>query len=787
MPAVLGPNPAELTRLLPELGERFAGLAPRTSTSREIEQYRLFEAMRGWLAAQSATSPLVLVVDDAQWATAETLQMLGHVARSAEPSGLVLVCTARTTAPDSSPQLADLATDLQRASVPARVAALADLAEAEVAELVLAQGGERLAGSATRLFRETGGNPLFLVTLLAAFTGGSWDLAESLPSSVQEIVRRRLRTVPGEVVELLRLAALVGLDFDLKIVAAAFAAQEEELIDRLDIATAAGLVVETGYNRYRFAHGLVREALRSELSETRRVRTHARIGLAIEQLNPDLVDELAHHFWEAREAGHGQAAYRYALAAGTRAVALLSYGDAVGHFSRAVLLAPTSERPGWRLAQGLAEHHSGDMLRGLATMGAAAREAELAGQLEVFADAALAMEANSWQPAAFSEEVADLLERALTALGADAVDRSIRLRASLGRAWLYSGRSIEAYELGSQALADARGLGDHETIGYALVRLAYNAPQWRDTASLSSLVDELGDLVGRSADDDLVMQAMNLRLLLLSRLGRLGEIRKENPGFAARAESLREPFWSFGSRFYALGLAFAEGELARVEQIIEQIQEMEQNVGAGDHSGADGLRTFQLRREQGRLAEIEPAMGLLLRLRSRASLWQPGLAATLAGLGWLEETRQVLDGLELSGLADDNLRELALCLLSEAVDALDGHPLALQLYRELLPSSGLSVHFGHGLVSPGPVDRYLGMLAALTGDRQQAEQHFAAALQLARAMSAPLYIGHVLADWGRWLVRWGCATDAVGMLAEAAAIAEANQLKALRQRVGSGR
>ena len=102
----LGEFPDELTALV--------GHGPRRLPESEMEQYRLFEAVRSWLAAAGGRRPVVLVIDDIHWATTPTLQLLGHVSRSASPSEAIVVCTARDTSPDENEALAKLVEELDR-------------------------------------------------------------------------------------------------------------------------------------------------------------------------------------------------------------------------------------------------------------------------------------------------------------------------------------------------------------------------------------------------------------------------------------------------------------------------------------------------------------------------------------------------------------------------------------------------------------------------------------------------------------------------------------------------
>ena len=93
----LGRHPGELVRLVPHLGDRVPDLPPPLSSDPETEQYRLFEAVASWLAAASAERPLLLVLDDLQWAGKPTLLLLRHIAGTAEPARLLVIATYRDT------------------------------------------------------------------------------------------------------------------------------------------------------------------------------------------------------------------------------------------------------------------------------------------------------------------------------------------------------------------------------------------------------------------------------------------------------------------------------------------------------------------------------------------------------------------------------------------------------------------------------------------------------------------------------------------------------------------
>jgi predicted ATPase len=114
--AQAGQRAGELARLVPELGERL-GTRPPTTGDPEAERDRLFEAVVSLFAAASRARPLVLVLDDLQWAAKPTLLMLRHLLRSREPTRVLVIGTYRDTELDRSHPLAEMLANLRRDTV----------------------------------------------------------------------------------------------------------------------------------------------------------------------------------------------------------------------------------------------------------------------------------------------------------------------------------------------------------------------------------------------------------------------------------------------------------------------------------------------------------------------------------------------------------------------------------------------------------------------------------------------------------------------------------------------
>ncbi|HEV8623374.1 MAG TPA: AAA family ATPase [Acidimicrobiia bacterium] len=796
LPRRLGDALGELTRLVPALGARLAGHEPRPSPNPEIEQYRLFEAVRSWLAR--AAEHVVLVVDDVHWATTPTLQLLGHVAGSVEPSRAVLICTARDTTPDHSEALARLVDELDRRGADSYRLELRGLqvhAVGELVERVLQRSlDERLRTLTLTLHRETAGNPLFVRALLASLSDDHDWPAGDMPRSVADTVRRRLRRLPGDLSEVLRVAAVVGLEFDVRLVARAGAGDELATLEALEAADQAGLIEEAGANRYRFVHALVRAALRDELSDSRRVRLHQRVGEALESLHGEHADDhasaLAHHFFEAVPVGEAAKAYRYSLLAARRAEGLLSHEEAAEGYARALAVLDHVDGVGPNvrcellLARGKSLGLAGDVRHALETLQVAADEAAARGLPEHLARAAIAYEDVSWRPGFLGAAAVELLERAESALPSGETKLRALTVASLGRALELSGRRAEAVARGQEALAMANRLSDPATTARALWRSLFSHMDNDHAPLMAARCAEGRKLAEAIGDDDLRAWSLSTGIIAAAQLGDLGAVDEMLGEFAAVVAQLRQPWQQVILSHLLYVRAFLAGDLAEAERRLEEGRRRDVALGWGTDA-VYGSATFLLRRETGGLEAVAPALEALVATSPPGGLWRPGLAALYAELGMLDDARREFESLAAGSFAAvpaDATRHLSLGLLAEVCCALGDAGRAACLFEELRPLEGQLLVFQGCAPALGPADRLLGMLASTAGDDAEAERLLGRAVAQCRALPAPIWLAHCLYDSAIRLPVAGTSTVRDALM-EAADLCERHGLVSLGRRV----
>jgi tetratricopeptide (TPR) repeat protein len=347
----------ELARLVPSLD----GPEPMRADP-GLEQARLFDAVDDALRRASAARPLVLVLDDLHWAAPATVALVRHLLGASADLRLLVVGTYRDTEVDRGHALGGLLSDVHRIDGVERLS-LRGLDRGAVEDLFTRMSGDELdAGGralAAAVEERTAGNPFFVNQVLRHLVergalvqdGGRWvvhgELADlDLPEGVLDVVGRRLSGLSPAANQALTVAALCGLSFGVRVLRAVpDAGDPDAVVDGLDEAVRARLLVETGPGQLTFAHAIVRDALLRELTTAKAARLHRAIGeamLTVYGSAPPLA-ELAHHFTEAAILGDTATAARWATAAAAAASAQADHRGGVEVLERALAVIEAVE------------------------------------------------------------------------------------------------------------------------------------------------------------------------------------------------------------------------------------------------------------------------------------------------------------------------------------------------------------------------------------------------------------------------------------------------------------
>ncbi|WP_243060321.1 BTAD domain-containing putative transcriptional regulator [Nocardioides sp. SR21] len=267
-PDLTGPAPARL-----DVGARF----------------QLFEQVTALLAEVATDRPVLVVVDDLHWADLASLQLFTHLA-GALPAGCVLMGTVRDHAPAPSDEVRSMLAALARLDRHRRIS-LGPLDPAEVAELIRRDTGQVPSpGVALSIQARAEGNPLFVRELARylADIGGLDDQAAAragVPSTVRDIVEDRTHRLDDDLRRLIGIAALMGRDIDVRLLAHAAEIEAAACLESLGALEALGLVeVAPGsYSEWRFTHDLVREAVARSTPQAEAAHLHLRVADALER------------------------------------------------------------------------------------------------------------------------------------------------------------------------------------------------------------------------------------------------------------------------------------------------------------------------------------------------------------------------------------------------------------------------------------------------------------------------------------------------------------------------
>ncbi|MCL5256310.1 MAG: AAA family ATPase [Chloroflexi bacterium] len=332
----------------------------------------LFQQVTKVLRDIASHQPLLLLLDDMQWADEGSIGFLFHLGRRLSGSRILIVGAYRPEEvmgrlTEERHPLEPVVNELGRYSGDLKI----DLEQADGRALVeaLVDAEPNRLGSSFRemLFRHTGGHALFSVELLRGMQErgdlvrdeeGHWVEAPEarwwrLPPRVEAAIAERLNRLPGALVSVLRVASVEGAEFTAEVAAQVLEVQEQEIYRRLSgalsrehqLVTACSLKRLDGrrLSCYRFRHQLFQEYLYRHLDEVERAHRHEAVACSLETLygsgRSEKSLELAWHF---EKAGLPSRAIPYLVLAGERAVQISGHRVAVSHFNHALELIAAS-------------------------------------------------------------------------------------------------------------------------------------------------------------------------------------------------------------------------------------------------------------------------------------------------------------------------------------------------------------------------------------------------------------------------------------------------------------
>ena len=789
LPAGLGRFGGELVRLVPELGERVPGLPPPIASDPETERYRVFDAVAAWLGELSSRHPLLLVLDDVHWAAKPNLLLLRHILRSPRLGRMLVVGTYRDTELTHNHPLVELIADLRRDTRMDRVQ-LDGLSEkgveAYIEEAVGGDLGETDVAVARAIHVQTQGNPFFVREILRHLveTGavgrqdGRWAArlpVEELgiPEGVREVVGRRLTRLSDLCNRVLRVAAVMGLEFEVQVLGTAGDLDEEGVLTALDEARAARLVTESSSRamRYRFTHTLMRETVYGELSTARRVTLHRRVAEALESTYAGGLDDhlpaLAHHYANAAiPVGASRKAVAFACRAGDRALLQLAHHDAIKFYQQALDLLEIAEGEqdrGERLEilirLGEAQRRAGDATH-RETLIAAGRLAGELGDAEAMARSALANSRGMFAViGAVDEDRTTMLEAALEAQGDAETPLRARLMANLAGEVVYAKDRGLRYRLSTEALAMARRLGDPRTL--AQVLLARIVAIWGPASVHDRLAatEELLDLATQLEEPALVTPGCWHRFVAAMEAGEVAIADRCLEKSEKLAEDLGQPTMQWLTMILRANRLLSVGLLKESEHVAAQAFELGRAAGHPDAFLYYGIHVFNVRFETGNLSEVAENVIRIADANPGVLSIRATLALLYCETGEQEKARAALASVveALDDVPQEASWPRAVTQAAMTCARLHDRDRAGALLELLTPYADQMVCTG--LSWSGSFHHYIGILAAVLGRLDEAETKLAEAEAAHARVPAPSWLARSRLERARVLLTRRAAGD----------------------------
>jgi class 3 adenylate cyclase/tetratricopeptide (TPR) repeat protein len=774
----------ELLRMVPELSQRVPNIPPPRAAEPETERFLMFEAFAGLVSATSQHSPVVLILDDLQWAGAPELLLFKHIVRSAMAMHLLIIVTYRDSELSRTHPLAGVLADLRRETGIERVA-LRGLDEAGVIAFVTAAAGHDLDPSelavARAIGQETEGSPLFIAETLRNLTesgavvrqGDRWALRAGsrdlgIPQGVKEAIGRRLMRLTESTNKILSLASVIGREFDLALLEQIAEMPEDAILDAIDEAKAAALVAEVGgeVERYAFTHALVRATLYDDISPARRARMHRRVGAALERLTEtqpgQRVDELARHWMAATTIGDSSKAIAYARQAAEHALAGLAFEEAAKYYEESLAALQHHDRDGELLRCDLmialsdAQRRAGeaDYRRAMTEAVTIARSL---GDSRRLARAVLVSARPGGTMAnatVVDQELIALFEEALAGLH-DEDDDVLRakLLAQLSAELLYSAEFDRRLRMSGEAVAIARRSGDQSVLAFALYARAVAISVPTAFAERLALTAEMESLAERSGSIEMRWTAAYHRFGALLESGDIVPAEQMLARLRELIPKLRQPYFNWATSLAGAMLCVMRGT-PDAEQQVSAAFELGRASGQPDANMVRLGQMFVIRRDQGRFAELVEPLRQLVQAQPHLSVWGVTLASLYCETDQLDQARAQVATLAANGfhIPVDWTWPSTVMSLAQLASDLDDRTLAEHFYPQLQKVAGQVGVTSIGILCYGSLALPCGLLAACLRRWDEADRYFAEAESMNERIGAQPYLMRTRRAWAAMLI-----------------------------------
>lgn len=739
--------------LQPLLGNATDISSATSGLALDAQRHELLKAIVGCFVEAAAETETLLILDDIQWAGTTSHEVLRHLLRTTGEEQLMVVCTYRSTELSPGSPVSETLAECGRLDG-VELIDLGGLDERAVRRIASEVAPERgVEDLIDHVMASTDGNALFVTEILrhAATTGEA-----EVPVSVRQAILNRLIGLGDAVAEVVKVGSVLGDEFDPFQVAAVLGQDEEQVLDALAAAGAERIVEEIDSTRFRFAHGLIREVVYDELGPTRAGLLHRRVGKALEGRPGVTSTTLADHRIRGMRPGDEAELVPVIEQAAVELRSRLSPERALGLLRTAVGFAAETDDEQLVRARllrllGQCQRDTGDA--GFReTLLEAARLSDSIGDHHGLVEAVVMNNRGiSSHTGAVDDERVTLLRRALEVIGPESTAERSLVLSRLAVELTWCGELDERDALSAEAVEVARESGDRTALLTALVLRC-------DTVHVPQLLDERIDmseaaltLVTEDTDPWLAGFAAESRLRTAAAVADFDLVEKMIERELAIAERHALEPLTWWPTFHRGWLENLRGDTARGEELILEAFEIGTRSAQPEAFEilASGLSNVHMFR--GTLPD-------LIEIAAQAAEANPGipgfrlvLANAYVDAGDRDEAARTIQPLIDSDfdLPLDIVWLTGLTLATHAVAYLEHADAARSLYDRIAP-------YAHQVVFPGTqviehASEPLGRLAAVLGDHEATDRHFADALAAHRSWPSPFLTARTELEWAESL------------------------------------
>jgi serine/threonine protein kinase/signal transduction histidine kinase/tetratricopeptide (TPR) repeat protein len=775
-----------LAKLVQESSQSSQALTLESEIEPEQERFRLFDNIRSLLSKASVDQPMMLVLEDMHWSDDDSLLFLQHLVRRSDNGSLVVVCTYCDSDLRPGDSLASTLAELARERSHLRIG-LRGLSTSEVKmwfeELIAEPSKESWTNLAEVVRSRTGGNPFLVKEVISHLmekerfraTERGWTIDESaareleVPAVVRTAISLRLKRLSSNCNIILREAAVLGSHFELEVIRELTELGYPVLVAALDEALRAGLVRKEENSRataYSFVHEIMHQAVYDQIAPSEQQSIHHRAAIAIETLNHastgTSLSALASHYAKANPESEGDMskAVDYSTKAGEAAYAVYGYEEATAHWQTALNLMDSRKGPTERRAH---------LLQRLA-MAVSVTSPDRVRAIELL------------------ERAAFEYEKLGDSRTASIVRANLGILLAMPATTIDVGRSIENLDKASKVVGNTL-----ETSTLALIHLGYGcAAQARfQTEAALAACEQALDAADQASDRRTQCRTNALKGFCLWAMGRLGDGLSLLDQTRIQAESIDCPTASFAATWqlgYAWTFLWAPQEARRrLEDELTKLKFVEAPLRHRSIVGLLGLvYIFSGELEKAKDHQIHAKSAMLGGLitfvegdwgRTESILRREIARCRRAGasqlvwncsffLAWiLRLNRRFSEAVEVlltsnvfesntSRIPEEMRTRAELALLFAEMGRVDDAQAQLEWCLRTL-SEGED---WHGLV--GIVKRSLGVVSALGGSMERAENRFREATEIFAFYGTPWEQADLLYLWGQSLKNCGQDHDA---------------------------